>query len=144
TNGDLDNPGVFHWGQPLSLSPSAAHYPGKVGVLIDEVSQSQAEYTAMAFRSAPRTIVVGSTTAGADGNVSESPLPGGHRTMISGIGVFYPDKKPTQRVGIIPDVEVKPTIAGIRAGRDEVLEEALRQILGRQTPQDQIEKMARP
>jgi hypothetical protein len=25
--------------------------------------------------------------------------------MISGIGVFYPDKKPTQRVGIIPDVE---------------------------------------
>ena len=49
--------------------------------------------------------------------------------MISGIGVFYPDKKPTQRVGIVPDVEVQPTIAGIRAGRDEVLEEALRQIL---------------
>ncbi len=64
--------------------------------------------------------------------------------MISGIGVFYPDKKPTQRVGIVPDVEVRPTIAGIRAGRDEVLEEALRQILGRQTPADQIEKMARP
>ena len=64
--------------------------------------------------------------------------------MISGIGVFYPDKKPTQRVGIVPDVEVQPTIAGIRAGRDEVLEEALRQILGRQTPADQIEKMARP
>jgi C-terminal processing protease CtpA/Prc len=42
-------------------------------------------------------------------------------TNISGIGVFYPDKKPTQRVGIIPDIEAKPTIAGIRAGRDEVL-----------------------
>jgi hypothetical protein len=39
---------------------------------------------------------------------------------------------------------VQPTIAGIRAGRDEVLEEALRQILGRQTPAGQIEKMARP
>ena len=64
--------------------------------------------------------------------------------MISGIGVFYPDKRATQRVGIVPDVEVQPTIAGIRAGRDEVLEEALRQILGRQTPVDQIEKMARP
>ena len=64
--------------------------------------------------------------------------------MISGLGVFYPDKRPTQRVGIVPDVEVQPTIAGIRAGRDEVLEEALRQILGRQTPADQIEKMARP
>jgi len=39
---------------------------------------------------------------------------------------------------------VRPTIAGIRAGRDEVLEEALLQILGRQTPADQIEKMAMP
>jgi len=112
--------------------------------LVDEVSQSQAEYTAMAFRSTPRSIVVGSATAGADGNVSTIVLPGGLSTMISGIGVFYPDKKPTQRVGIVPDVEVKPTIAGIRAGRDEVLEEALRQILGRLIPQDQIEKMAKP
>jgi C-terminal processing protease CtpA/Prc len=48
--------------------------------------------------------------------------------MISGIGVYYPDNKPTQRVGIVPDIEVKPTIDGIRDGRDEVLEEALRQI----------------
>ncbi len=109
---------------------------------MDEISQSQAEYTAMAFRSAPQAIVVGSTTAGADGNVSQIPLPGGLSTMISGIGVFYPDKRPTQRVGIVPDVEVRPTIAGIRAGRDEVLEEALRRILGPGTPADQIEKMA--
>ena len=29
--------------------------------------------------------------------------------MISGIGVFYPNKRPTQRVGIVPDREVKPT-----------------------------------
>ena len=42
--------------------------------------------------------------------------------MISGIGVFYPDKSPTQRVGIVPDIEVSPTVEGIRTGRDEVLE----------------------
>jgi C-terminal processing protease CtpA/Prc len=64
--------------------------------------------------------------------------------MISGIGVFYPDKKPTQRIGILPDVEVRPTIAGIRAGRDEVLEAAIRQILGPAVPAAQIEKMAKP
>jgi C-terminal processing protease CtpA/Prc len=145
TSGDLDNPGAFRWtGEPLTLSPQQPHYSGKVVVLVDETSQSQAEYTAMAFRSSPRAMVVGSTTAGADGNVSQIPLPGGLSTMISGIGVFYPNKKPTQRVGILPDVEVRPTIAGIRAGRDEVLEEGLRQILGRDTPADQIEKMARP
>ena len=84
----------------------------------------------MAFRAAPGAVVVGSTTAGADGNASWFVLPGSLRSMISGIGVFYPDKTPTQRVGIVPDVVVRPTIAGIREGRDEVLAEAIRQILG--------------
>jgi hypothetical protein len=64
--------------------------------------------------------------------------------MISGIGVYYPDKAPTQRIGIVPNVEVKPTIAGIRAGRDEVLEEALRQFLGRGVSAAEIERMAKP
>jgi C-terminal processing protease CtpA/Prc len=141
TMGDLANPGAFHWGPEVTLGPLSPHYAGKVVILVDEVSQSQAEYTTMAFRTAPGAKVIGSTTAGADGNVSAIPLPGNLRSMISGIGVFYPDKKPTQRVGIVPDVEVKPTIAGIREGRDEVLEEAIRQILGRETTKAQIEGM---
>jgi C-terminal processing protease CtpA/Prc len=69
--------------------------------------------------------VIGSTTAGADGDVSSFALPGNLRTMISGNGVYYPDGRETQRVGIVPDIEVKPTLQGIRAGRDEVLEKAI-------------------
>jgi C-terminal processing protease CtpA/Prc len=142
---DVDNPGAIRWAnEPLTLTPMEPHYSGKIMILVDENSQSQAEYTAMAFRSATGAVVVGSTTAGADGNTSQINLPGGLSTMISGLGVFYPDKKPTQRIGIIPDVEARPTIEGIREGRDEVLETALRQILGPQTPASQIEKMARP
>ena len=95
----------------------------------------------MAFRSARQAKVIGSTTAGADGNVSPIALPGGISSMISGIGVFYPDKKPTQRIGIIPDLQVKPTIAGIRAGRDEVLEAAIREIVGKDVPAADIQKM---
>jgi hypothetical protein len=57
---------------------------------------------------------------------------------------FYPDKSSTWRIGIVPNIEARPTIAGILAGRDEVLEEALRQILGGQAPAAEIEKMARP
>jgi C-terminal processing protease CtpA/Prc len=68
---------------------------------------------------------VGSTTAGADGNVSEIFLPGGLRTLISGIGIYYPDGTETQRIGIVPDVVVKPTIEGIKKNRDEVLEKAI-------------------
>lgn len=122
---------------------SQARYTGKIVVLVDEVTQSAAEYTAMALRAAG-AVVVGSMTAGADGNVAKIPLPGGLHTMISGIGVYYPDKRPTQRIGIVPDVKVEPTIAGIRAARDELLEEALRQILGPTTSPDEILRLAAP
>jgi C-terminal processing protease CtpA/Prc len=131
TRGDPINPGAFVWGPTVSLTPLEPGYAGTVVVLVDETSLSQAEYTAMALRAAPRALVVGSTTAGADGNVSPIPLPGGVNSMISGIGVFYPDKSPTQQVGIVPDLEVRPTIEGIRAGRDEVLEAAIDYALAR-------------
>jgi C-terminal processing protease CtpA/Prc len=139
----LSNPGTFHWTPPLILKPKAPHYDGKVVILVDEVTQNRAEYTTMAFRAAPGALVVGSTTAGADGNVSRIPLPGDLFTLISGIGVFYPDRRPTQQVGIVPDVVVEPTIEAVRAGRDPVLEEALRLILGPKTPISSIYKMYR-
>jgi len=62
--------------------------------------------------------------------------------MISGIGVFYPDGRPTQGVGIVPDLEVRPTIAGIRAGRDEVLEAAVRRVLGREITAAELAALA--
>ena len=127
----------------MNLTPAEPRYEGRIAILVDEVSVSQAEYTAMAFRAAPGALVIGSTTAGADGNVSPIPLPGGDRSMISGIGVFYPDKTPTQRVGIVPDVAVRPTIAGIREGRDEVLEAALRQILGDAISEEEIRRIGK-
>ncbi len=141
TIGAPANPGAFAFTKPLAIKPEAPRYAGKIVVLVDEVSQSNAEYTAMALRAAPGAIVVGSTTAGADGNVSRLPLPGGQHTMISGIGVFYPDKRPTQRIGIVPDIEVRPTLAGILAGRDEVLETALRQILGPEKSDGEIRRV---
>jgi C-terminal processing protease CtpA/Prc len=45
--------------------------------------------------------------------------------MISGLGVFYPDGKPTQRVGVKIDYPIKPTIKGITEGKDELLDKAI-------------------
>ena len=143
TKGDLNNPGAFYWQPPQILTPGKPYYAGKVMILVDEKSISQSEYTSMAFRASPKALVIGSTTAGADGDVSELAIPGGLWTSLSGIGVFYPDKRSTQRIGIVPDVQVRPTIAGLRAGRDEVLEEALRQILGPQISAVDIEAIVR-
>jgi hypothetical protein len=132
TAGDATNPGAFLWSATVSQTPRTPRFTGSVVILVDEVSQSQAEYTAMAFRVAPGALVVGSTTAGADGNVSRIPLPGNVEGMISGIGVFYPNGGATQRIGIVPDLVVRPTVAGLRAGRDEVLEAGVSRALGRE------------
>lgn len=129
TSGEAANPGAFAFRATATLPVSAQHYGGKVVVLVDEATQSRAEFTAMALR-AEGAVVVGSTTAGADGDVADIALPGGQSTMVSGLGVFYPDHRPTQRVGIVPDVVVRPTIEGIAEGRDEVLERAVRVIEG--------------
>ena len=141
TVGDPTNPGAFLWTQPQVLTPLQPRFEGKVVILVDELTQSSAEYHAMAFRAAPNAIVVGSTTAGADGNVARIPLPGGAEAMISGIGVFYPDGTPTQRIGIVPDLVVRPTVQGLRSGDgvvlknhggDEVLHAAISYALGRE------------
>lgn len=122
----LQQPGQFTLSEPLYVRPGKGQaYPGKVIILVNERTQSQGEYTTMALRTAPKATVVGSTTAGADGNVSYITLPGNLSTMISGLGVYYPDGRETQRIGIIPDVTVHPTLKGIREGRDELVEKAL-------------------
>ena len=129
TNGNVDNPGEFTFTNSIEIPSQGKTYKGKLVVLVNELSQSQAEYTSMAFRAGDNTTIIGSTTAGADGNVSAIMLPGGLRTMISGIGVNYPNGAETQRIGIVPDIEVKPTIQGIREGKDELLEKAIEIIL---------------
>jgi C-terminal processing protease CtpA/Prc len=57
--------------------------------------------------------------------------------------VFYPDKSPTQQIGIVPDIPVTPTIEGVRAGRDEVLERAVKEILNDEVSQDALIEMTR-
>ncbi|MEZ0539088.1 S41 family peptidase [Fibrella arboris] len=125
---DLRFPGVFREVGSAKLptfSRKLERYTGKVIVLVNEETQSQAEFTAMGFRTVPAAVLVGSPTAGADGTISWVPLPGGYRTAFSGIGVYYPDGRETQRVGLIPDVLIRPSIEGLQVGRDEVLERAL-------------------
>jgi C-terminal processing protease CtpA/Prc len=136
-----DNPGAFAYSKEIQLRPRSPYYGGRLAILVDENSVSQSEYTAMAFRSVPGAVVVGSMTAGADGNVSHILLPCGLETMISGIGVFWPDGRPTQRAGIVPDIEAHPTLAGVREGRDEVLEAALQALLGEGMTQEEAQNI---
>ncbi len=128
----------FPASMPLSpvSSSNSDYYKGCVVVLVDATTQSMGEYAVMAFQAAPDFIVVGSQTAGADGNVVELPLPRDIRTMFSGIGVYYPDGTNAQRAGIRIDHYIEPSVEGIRSGRDEILEKALEIIEKRRTKDD--------
>jgi C-terminal processing protease CtpA/Prc len=99
-------------------------------MLIDERTLSQAEHTGLFLEAANGTKFVGSPTAGANGDVTTVLLPGRARMTFSGHAVRHADGRQLQRLGLEPDVPVRQTIAGVRAGRDEVLEAALR-YLGR-------------
>lgn len=140
---DLLRPGRFVRGGPIynggglgiaaekwkSLGRGARCYKGKLVILADATTQSNAEYTVMSLQTVPGAVVIGSMTAGADGNVSKFYLPGNILTFISGIGVYYPDGGETQRCGVRIDVPMRVRIAAIREGRDELLDAAVHTIL---------------
>lgn len=141
TTPDLNFPGMFKWTstyycgkKPLRYIlgnrnvKNNNYYKGKAVLLFNEETQSHAEYSCMALQTAPNVISIGSQTAGADGNAVAIVFPGGFITNFTSLGVYYPDGRETQRIGIIPDIEVKPTIEGIRMHKDEVLERAIEYI----------------
>ena len=123
---DLTYPGAYYWQYETSgVFGNPTPYTGKIIILINEQTQSQAEFTCMALKAMPNVVVVGSQTAGADGDVTYWHLSRDLETGFSTLGVFYPNGDSTQRIGIVPDSVVYPTKAGIRHGDDEVLDKAL-------------------
>ncbi|UUC44580.1 S41 family peptidase [Flavobacterium cerinum] len=103
-------------------------YKGRVIVLINEYTQSAAELWAMIFKKVPNVIFVGSQTAGADGNMVSIKLTDGNALYFSGLGIYYPDGTETQRIGIKPDIVVRPTLKSIRNKADLLLEKAFQLI----------------
>ncbi|SIT24282.1 S41 family peptidase [Chryseobacterium gambrini] len=100
------------------------HYKGNVVILVNEVTQSQAETTVMMLKQHPKAKVIGGYTSGANGDVISFNI-AGLKTCFTGLGAYYPDGRETQRIGIIPDIIVRPTVKGIQQGKDEIMERAL-------------------
>jgi C-terminal processing protease CtpA/Prc len=115
----------FAFRQPLPTGEKWK-YQGKTVTLIDERAISQSEHTGLFLEAACGTTFIGSSTSGANGDVTRLTLPGGLFVGFTGHDVRHADGRQLQRVGLVPHVEVRPTIAGIRAGQDEVLARALR------------------
>lgn len=130
--GNISMPGYFLIGKKKSLpSEEIGSYPYKVVVIVNEYTQSSGEDHTFFYYLAPQVTIIGSTTAAANGAVFSFPLPGSIKTTVTGIGVYYPDGTCMQRTGVRIDEKIKPTIDGIRKGKDEPLERAIEIVRGK-------------
>ncbi|WP_435139550.1 S41 family peptidase [Formosa sp. A9] len=122
---NVNYPSRFTFKDNLQTSSSKKAFKGKIILIVNEESFSRSEFTAMAFQTADNVITVGNQTAGTDGDVVVFEYIGGYKTAISGNGILYPNGTETQRKGVKIDIEIKPTINGLRGGRDKVLEKSI-------------------
>ncbi len=123
-SGDVKSVGRYSSIQKLPTT-TKWRYSGKTVMLMNHATQSQAEHSGLFFKAANGTLFIGSQTAGANGEITDFDIPGKINLAFSGMNISYPNGQTMQRIGLIPDVLVLPTIKGIREGRDEVLEKAI-------------------
>ena len=112
----------FGW----NLAPEKPRVAGRVVFLTDARAISYAESVMGYVADRKLGTIVGWTTAGTNGNVASIATPGGFVVGFTGMRVTRHDgKTPFHLAGVAPDVPSAPTVEGLRAGRDEVLEKGL-------------------
>ena len=126
-------PAGWDLGGRWDLPPLEPTFRGKVAFLTGPGAISYAESIMGIVEAYQLGAIVGSTTAGTNGNVNMVRLPGGYGFIFTGMRVLKHDGSRHHLVGIAPTVPVTRTLAGVRAGRDEELEAALR-LLSAESP----------
>jgi hypothetical protein len=112
----------FGW----NVKPAQPHLGGRRVFLTDGRAISYGESVMGYVGDRKLGTIVGGPTAGTNGNVATFDLPGGFRISFTAMHVTGHDgKSPFHLVGVRPQIAVAPTIPGLRAGRDEVLEKGL-------------------
>ncbi|HEU4588373.1 MAG TPA: S41 family peptidase [Gemmatimonadales bacterium] len=109
--------------------PAAPRFRARVAFLTDARVISYGETTMGIVEAYHLGAIVGAPTAGTNGSINPFALPGGYRIWWSGMRVRKHDGSTLHGVGIRPTVPAARTLAGIRAGRDEVLEVGLRVVM---------------
>jgi carboxyl-terminal processing protease len=117
-------------GEPVQISPDTRRpYTGPLIILTGPNTMSTAEDFLVPLDYSGRALLLGEPTAGTTGNPVNVLLPGGAILRVCSLWSTYPDGREFVGRGIQPQITVHPTVAGIRANRDEVLERAV-EVLG--------------
>ena len=120
-------------GEPRKIEPSKEEkYLGPIAILIGPETFSAAEDFVVPLHAAGRATIVGQKSGGSTGQpLRFSFLDGKVSGRICTKRDTYPDGREFVGVGIIPDVEVNPTVADVVSGRDVVLEKGIDILRGR-------------
>lgn len=119
-------PTMSRWEMP----PLTPRFKGKMVFLTNGSAISYAESCMAIVANYKLGEIVGSPTAGANGNVNPFVLPGDWRVSWTGMRVMNHDDSQHHVRGVQPTVPLQPTIEAIRQGRDEYIEKALELING--------------
>ena len=121
-----DQEGVSFRDLSWQIEPATPRFPSNLVFLTNARAISYPESLLGLIKGNELAPIVGSPTAGANGNMTAIDLPGGYRLFFTGLKVINQDGTVHHNIGVQPDLFVEPTIEGIRSGRDEVLEAGLR------------------
>lgn len=113
-----------------TIGPRAPRFRGRVAFLVDERAVGYTETLLTIAEHQRLGRLVGSPSAGGNGTINRTELPGGFRLTFTGQSVLKPDGTPLQGNGVPPEEAIRPTREGVAAGRDEVLEAAGRFVRG--------------
>lgn len=105
--------------------PQQPHIRGNVVFITDARAISYAESFMGFIEHYDLGKIVGQPTAGTNGNINSTKLPGGYMYAWTGMKVVKHDGSQHFRSGIQPTVHVKKTIKGVKNGEDEFLDKAI-------------------
>ncbi len=114
-----------------TLEPAEPRIGGRVVFVTGPNAISYAESVMAIVKHYELGEIVGSATAGTNGNVNPFELPGAFTVSWTGMRVLNHDDSQHHLLGVEPTVPANRTAAGVLAGRDEVLEVALALAAGR-------------
>lgn len=110
-----------HW----TLPPLAPRLTARLAFVTDGRAISYAESCMGIVEAYHLGEIVGTPTAGTNGNINPFSLPGGYHVIFTGMQVRKHDGSRHHGVGILPTIPVSRTVKGVAAGRDELLDKAL-------------------
>ena len=131
-----DRPGVFAGDGQWTLKPLSPRFTSNVAFITNASAISYSESVLGVVAGNHLADIVGEPSAGANGNITFFDLPGGYQVSWTGMRVTNLDGSRHYLIGIRPTIPAHRTIAGIRDGRDELLDRALALVKSRMRAAD--------